>query len=230
MIEVLYRDDYIIAVNKPPKLLVHKSRECTDKDNLLKQLRNQIDEYVYPINRLDRAVSGIVIFTTNPEVVRKYQEIWHTDQIRKFYLALSRGLYNSPGEYNFALSDENKVKKEAHTLYDPLVRFKTSTLLEVEIRTGRYHQIRRHFARRVDHLLGDRKYGKKKYNDRYLELYGLSRIFLHAHQFQAKCPFSGEKIAISCPLAPDLVDVLKQMSSEYLETIRQTAYIDHYDG
>lgn len=227
--EILYEDDHIIAVSKPPFLLVHRSRECTDKDNLLKQVRNKIDRYVYPLHRLDRAVSGIVVFAKNSEDVRPFQEIWHTNKIRKYYIGLTRGLYREPGVFDFALKDENKVEKPATTKYSPLVRFKTSTLMEIEILTGRHHQIRRHFARRVHHLLGDRKYGKKKYNDYYRDNFDLQRIFLHSHKMELYLPYNDESITIKAPLANDLMVTLEKMLPEYLETMKQSDYIPNYD-
>lgn len=226
---IIFQDEYIIAVNKPPFLLVHKSSECTDKDNLLKQVRNKINQYVYPLHRLDRAVSGIVVFSKSPHLVKEFQTIWHTDKVRKFYLALSKGNFTQSGEFNFALKAENNTFKEALTRYRPLVRFQTSTLLEVEIKTGRHHQIRRHFARRVEHLLGDRKYGKKKYNDYYLNHFDLKRIFLHSHKMELENPINFEKYILRAPLADDLSQTLSKMKIEYLETLNNSDYIESYE-
>jgi len=193
------------------------------------QVRDHLGHYVYPVHRLDRPVSGIVIFGKNPEPVKLIKENWHTDQVKKYYLALSRGNFKEPGQFDFDLSDFNKVKKEAITKYRPLELYKSATLHEVEILTGRHHQIRRHFSRRVDHLLGDRKYGKKKYNDYYLENFGLERIFLHSHRFEFFHPMAKEQINIFCPLFPDLQECLNKMKKEHLETIEKSEYIWNHD-
>ena len=226
--EIIYQNEYIVAVNKPSGLLVHRSRECTDRDNLLKQVRNAIGQLVYPLHRLDRAVSGVVIFCLKPEYVSKFQSIWHTPEVKKFYLGLTRGLFSEAGEFNFDLSDQNKVKKSAITKYRPLFQYKSATLVEIEILTGRHHQIRRHFARRVDHLLGDRKYGKKKYNDDYLNRFELRRIFLHSHRFEFTCPLSNQHTIIKCPLSTDLQRTLFLLKPERLEILPKTDYINEY--
>ena len=160
-----------------------------------------------------------------PEFVRPLQDIWHSEMIRKFYLGLTRGLFDSPGEFTFSLHDDNKIPKEAHTLYWPLLRFESATLVEIEIKTGRFHQIRRHFSRRVDHLLGDRKYGKKKYNDYYLEHFSLNRLFLHNYKLLFTNPLSMKTQEITSPLPADLLHTLKEMEPEYLATINSINYI-----
>ena len=224
-LKILYQDGKLIAVYKPPWILVHRSKECIDKDNLLKQVRNSMGQFVYPLHRLDRAVSGIVVFAKDKHEVKNFQQIWHTPKIRKFYIALTRGLFHRPCEFNFPLKDTNKVKKESLTRFWPLIRYKSATLVEVEILTGRHHQIRRHFARRVDHLLGDRKYGKKKYNDYYLTNFKLERIFLHAHYMRLELPYNKKVIEIRCPLSDDLLHTLKLLKAEYVETLSQSSYI-----
>jgi 23S rRNA-/tRNA-specific pseudouridylate synthase len=94
-----------------------------------------------------------------------------------------------------------------------------SSLLEIEIKTGRHHQIRRHFARSVNHLLGDRTYGKKKYNDEYLEKYNLSRIFLHSSRCIFEHPTQLIKMEIRCPLQSDLQQTLLKMTNDQEELL-----------
>lgn len=228
---VLYQDDFYIAVYKPSNLFVHPSKEAPHiKENLLKDVKCHLNEYVYPVHRLDRPVSGIVLFARSSESVKSIKEIWNTQSVRKFYLGLTRGIFLRPGRYDFELGDKNKVKKSAITCYEPLERFKSSTLVEIEILTGRYHQIRRHFAREVDHLLGDRKYGKKKYNDNYMNNFNLNRIFLHSHRFEFVHPYTGKEVVITCPLPEDLQNTLELLKKEHLETIRSSEYITSYYG
>lgn len=229
--KILYRDDDYIAVYKETGKFVHPSKEdAMAKTSLMKDLRDHIRKIVYPIHRLDRPVSGIVLFGLNPAAVKNIQQIWHSEKVKKFYLALSRGNFKRPGVFNAPLFDKNKVKKEAYTKFYPLKLYQSSTLVEVEIQTGRYHQIRRHFAKNVDHLLGDRTYGKKKYNDYYKEHFNLKRIFLHSHRFEFIHPKTFKLITIQCPLPPDLVQCLTLLSKEHLETIRSSEYITNHYG
>jgi tRNA pseudouridine65 synthase len=216
IIEILYQDNDLVIVNKPAHLLIHPSKELRGEDNrtLLKVLAKQIDRYIYPIHRLDRPVSGLIVFGLSKNSTRMLSESWTTSRVQKFYIGLARGQYEESGKLDFQLSDHNKVKKDALTLYRPLSVFKNSTLLEIEIRTGRHHQIRRHFARTVNHLLGDRTYGKKKYNDESLNDHGLERIFLHSSKLIFEHPTQLKKIEVKCPLPDDLRQVLKSMINE----------------
>lgn len=224
---ILYEDEHYIAVNKPPNLLVHPyKKETNERENLMAMVRDELGHYVYVINRLDRPVSGIVLMGKSQEPVRKIKDIWNTNLVQKKYLALARSQFLEPGIFDFPLKNEQKVFKKAKTVYHPLKLYPDSTLMEVEIFTGRNHQIRRHFSRTVRHLLGDRKYGKKKYNDHYLEHYELSRIFLHSHRLSFFHPYTQERIIIDCPLAPDLCEVLKKMEPELLERFFIPDYIE----
>lgn len=216
IIEILYQDDDLIIVNKPAHLLIHPSKELRGEDNrtLLKILAKQIDRYIYPVHRLDRPVSGLIVFGLNKQSTRILSESWSTNRVRKFYIGLVRGTYKDAGKIDFQLSDQNKVKKDAITLYRPLSIFNNSTLLEIEIKTGRHHQIRRHFARTVNHLLGDRTYGKKKYNDEPLNEHGLERIFLHSSKLIFEHPTQLKKVEVRCPIPDDLRNVLRSMINE----------------
>ncbi|MAX66350.1 MAG: pseudouridine synthase [Bacteriovoracaceae bacterium] len=225
MIPILYEDQYYLIVEKPANLLVHRSHQSHEKDNLLKQVRKQTGYFTYPVHRLDRQASGILIMAKDSKYVAALQKIWSTDQVRKYYITLSRGKFLTPGSFEFDLSDKNKIKKNAITLFKPIKRFSTSTLLEVEIKTGRYHQIRRHFARSVEHILGDRKYGKKKYNDYYLEHYHLTRLFLHAHKIIFTHPFTNKEIIVLSKLTSDLQKTLSLMEKEELESFYELDYI-----
>ena len=212
MIEVLYEDEYCIVVNKPPHLLTHPSKETKEKANLLFQTRDQINTYLYPIHRLDRQTSGIIIFGKNKKMIRDLQSIWHTDQVRKMYMALINEKDLESGCYDFALKGDNGNFLEAKTKFTAIKHFNETTLVEIEIFTGRRHQIRRHFARRMQHLVGDRKYGKKKMNDYYQEHFGLKRLFLHAHNFSFYHSIKEEQITVECPLPQELQNLIQNLS------------------
>ncbi|MCO4753339.1 MAG: hypothetical protein KC478_02600 [Bacteriovoracaceae bacterium] len=214
-LEILFEDEHFIATSKPSGLLVHPYwKETNEKECLLKDLRDQSGHYLYPIHRLDRPVSGIVIFGLNPDAVRKLQENWHEDSTTKKYMALARGVHEEDLEFKFALRNDNKVEQQALTLASPLEKFERSTLMDIEIKTGRKHQIRRHFSRRVSHVIGDRKYGKKAINDFYKDNYGLDRIFLHAYKLSFIHPITQVPVTINCPLPEDLSAPLDKMRAQ----------------
>lgn len=219
-INILFEDDYYIIVEKPCHMLTHPYKaETNEKINLLFTVRDQIDTYLYPIHRLDRQTSGIVIFGKKPESVREIQEIWHTDKVKKEYLALVNGIIFEAGVFKFQLNSLKKIPQDAKTIYKPIENFKEITLMNIEIETGRRHQIRRHFSRRMQHVLGDRKYGKKKYNDFYLNEFGLSRLFLHAHRFSFFHPFIEKEFQIQSDLPADLEKVLQNLRGSTLSQL-----------
>lgn len=212
-IEILFEDENYIAVNKPAPLLVHKTPGDKDHFNLMNYIKKQTGHYLYPIHRLDKQVSGAIIFGLNQNAVRKIKDIWHTDLVKKEYIGLVKGLIERGDKFTFSLNDKNKVLKEAITIYNPIRSYQDSTLVDIEIQTGRYHQIRRHFSRRMQHIIGDRKYGKKPINDQYRDSYGLQRVFLHSKRLSFENPFTHEKLVINAPLTHDLKEVLNKMES-----------------
>ncbi len=217
MIEIYYQDEDIIVVNKPPNLLVHKNAKLNnDKESLLSLLKKQTELYLYPIHRIDRPVSGIVIFALKPEVVSLFQAIWKTDKVKKTYTALIRGEYESAGSLDFELKSPKGHYQDALTIYSPKENFPQATLMEIEIKTGRFHQIRRHFARTVNHVLGDRTHGKGKYNNHYRDNYNLMRIFLHSSTFKFEHPVTKKVITIHSPLPQDLQLVLDKLRQDNL--------------
>lgn len=203
MTKILYEDEQYIAASKPSGLLTHPSNECRHvKESLLFELRDITSTYLYPVNRLDRAVSGINLFSKTTEGVTKMQAIW--PKSTKLYYGLVRGQILVDGQHNFDLNNEKKIPQKSVTNFKVLELFEDSTLLEISIETGRRHQIRRHFSRRMQALLGDRKYGKKKWNDNYLELYKLNRIFLHSKKLEFTHPYTNIGVSINDLLAEDL--------------------------
>lgn len=214
-IEILYQDSDIIVVHKPSGLLVHPYwKETNERDNLMVRVRDQIGQKVYPIHRLDRPVSGAIMFGLNGEIVKRIQEHWHNkDLVHKEYLALVFGEITEPGKFDFQLSDANKVKKDALTKYKPLQVVNKATLMQVVIETGRTHQIRRHFSRSRHHLIGDCKHGKGNINRHYRDEHSFHRIFLHSYRFKLDLEFL--KIDIVCPMPKELTKLLDELDIDY---------------
>lgn len=217
---ILFENEHYVSALKPAWWLTHPSNEARHiKENLMSYVRDQLELYVYPINRLDLQSSGIVLFGKHPEAVTKMQAHWHGEYTTKRYIALVHGKVAPQGEFNFSLNDENKRPKNARTLYRTLQYYVNASdvlnasLVEVEIKTGRRHQIRRHFSRRMHALIGDRKYGKKIWNDPFRDKFGLNRLFLHASFLKFQDPYSLEVIEINSALPLELQKVLDQMHS-----------------
>lgn len=209
---IIYEDDHYVAAHKPAWWLTHPSNEARHiKENLMAFVRNKINKYVYPVNRLDLQSSGIVLFGKDKESVAMIQKDWSSEKTIKKYFALVHGHVDEQGLFDFDLHDENKVPKKSLTLYKTLKYYEDATFVDVEIKTGRRHQIRRHFSRRMHALIGDRKYGKKKWNDPYKELFGLNRLFLHSYYLKFVNPYNQELIEVIDSLPADLENVLEQL-------------------
>ncbi|MBT3980097.1 MAG: hypothetical protein HOE90_02025 [Bacteriovoracaceae bacterium] len=213
--QILFENSDLIAVNKPSGLLVHPYwSETNETECLMKQLRDHLGHWVYVIGRLDRPVSGIVLFGKNKESVRVIKDLWHLPSTRKSYLLLVKGIIDEPGVFELPLTDDNKVKKEAETEYWPLEKFEKATLVKAQILTGRKHQIRRHFSTGMHQIIGDTKYGKGRYNQYYRDHFDLHRIFLHAHSLRIDDASGLKLLDVECSLPQELESTLNRLQSD----------------
>jgi len=219
MIRILYESENFIAAEKPSGLLVHAyKKETNERDHLLRRLRDQTGHYLYPIHRIDRPVSGIVLFGLTPSIVREAKEVWHSATTIKTYIALVKGQITTEGCFDFALNNDYKQKQTALTRFEPIQCFRETTLVKVWIETGRKHQIRRHFSRRCSNIIGDTKYGQGKWNRLFRDQFLLNRIFLHATHLKLSLPLSNEELDIDSPLPEELERVLENITqSEKIE-------------
>ncbi|RMG18711.1 MAG: pseudouridylate synthase [Planctomycetota bacterium] len=197
-IPVLYRDEDLVGVAKPPGLLVHRSSEAPDRDVLMTRVRDQEGRWVYPVHRVDRGTSGVVLFAWTSEGARDLHERLGRSTALKEYLVLCRG--STPQRFE---SRRPLGGKPARTEFEKVAEFHRSSLLRARLRSGRRHQIRRHLAHLAHQVIGDRRYGKSRINAANRAL-GLERIFLHARRVAFEHPRSGERIEIDCPLPEDL--------------------------
>ncbi len=211
-VRILYQDQWLLAAYKPSGLLIHSYKEkCGEQDTMLRRLRDLSGHYLYPIHRLDRPVSGIVLFGLEAPVVKAIKEIWHTEDVIKEYLALCKGNIESEGQFDFPLKNDQGIAQDALTHYTPIEHFSEATLVKVNISTGRKHQIRRHLGRRSHNIIGDVKHGRGPLNKYYKKQFGLERIFLHAHRFQFKHPYTDKIVEIKEPLPLELSNILDCM-------------------
>lgn len=209
IIPILYRNEYLLVVNKPSGLLTHPSQEARKENDLTSLLKSQLQSTFYPIHRLDRATSGIVCFASKKEYIKPYQQLWTQQQVFKEYLCLVRGQTLPQFSSCYPLTDlEKNIKREATTDFITLKNFKNISLIKAIPRTGRTHQIRRHLAHLGHHIIGDTTYGKGGFN-RQARSKGLNRLFLHASVIQFIDPLSFRPLMIFNPLSADLIEHLK---------------------
>jgi len=205
-IDVLYQDDAIVVVDKPSGLSVHRGDDQSSTF-ALNLTRDAIARWVYPVHRLDRPTSGVLVFALSSEHARTLHTAFEERRVEKRYFALvrgrppTRGVIDSPMEKREGGPDVETVT-EFETLYT-CERIRLS-LVEARPKTGRRHQIRRHL-RRIDHpVAGDVRYGKGIENRSYRVDIGLYRLALHAFELCFDHPVTGARMRFSSRVPEDL--------------------------
>lgn len=202
---IIYEDSNILLINKPKGLLSH-SASSKDDSTVVKQLISYLhrkEEYIPSeektftpsiCNRLDRNTSGIIIGGKNHITLQIMNEVIKKDRIKKIYRCIVKGSLNSQRELedyivkdtkrNTVSISRNKTlnSKKIHTIIKPIKTNGSYTLLEVELKTGRSHQIRAHLSSIGYPIIGDTKYGDRKVNDFFKKKYNLTTQFLHGHK------------------------------------------------
>lgn len=213
---VLYRDDLLVVVGKPSGMAVHRglSRE---KVVVLQTLRDALRRRVYPVHRLDRATSGALLLALDPGTARRLQEQFEAGTVGKRYLALVRGIPREEGVIDHPVPrGPGGARVPAVTEFRRLATFERYALVEALPRTGRFHQIRRHFKHLSHPLIGDVRYGKGEHNRLFRERFGLHRLALHALELAFEHPGTGEPLRITAPVPEDLAGPLRAMGMEAL--------------
>ena len=209
LIEVLYSDEHFCVINKPSGSVVHRTRGAEGFPVILQLLRDQLGRKVFPVHRLDRGTSGCLVFAFDSITTSHLQIALKEGQ--KKYLALCFGHPPVDGVYDRELTAENKVKKEAVTKFKRLKTYERYSLLELDLITGRKHQIRRHLSFEGHHIVGDVNYGKGWLNRRFREDYSFNRLFLHCCLITFAHPETGEQICVECGLGAELESLLKKL-------------------
>ncbi|HTR49389.1 MAG TPA: pseudouridine synthase [Kofleriaceae bacterium] len=205
MVAILHRDERCVAVAKPPGVATHRGWDDGD-DALLQQVRDAVGAYVYPVHRLDRGASGIVLFALDREAARAFGQAWPAADKR--YFAITRGHPPDHLEIDHALPRApGGPRVPATTEIWRRDAFGRYALVEARPLTGRLHQIRRHLKHVSCPLIGDVRYGKGEHNRLWRERFGLHRLALHCASLRVLHP-DGSELAIACELAPDLAAAL----------------------
>lgn len=204
-IQIIYEDEHIILMNKPKNILSQKAKEddCSLNEWLIGYLlenglnQDSLNTFKPSIcNRLDRNTQGLVVGAKSLAGSQEMNRLIRTREIQKYYRLFVKGTISKEEVLEgYLLKDEknNKVRlvKQASeetsfikTRYYPIKTYKDKTLVEVELITGKSHQIRIHMASIGHPLLGDYKYGDKKWNDQYKEKFQISSQQLYACRLQ----------------------------------------------
>ena len=220
---LLYQDAYLVAIHKPAGLLVHRSPiDKHETEFALQYTRDAIGQKVYAIHRLDKATSGILLFALDPQTARLMADQFSHHTIEKTYWAICRGWANEQGYIDHALKYQqdkiaDKVKPDrlepqsAQTAYRTLATTQVShtmgrydqqryCLIEMQPKTGRKHQLRRHMNHIKHPIIGDVKHGDRHHNHFFYERIGHHRLYLAAIRLRFIHPIENRPVTIEAPL------------------------------
>lgn len=220
MLDLLYRDEHLAIVNKPAGWLVHRTPlDRGETRFVLQALRDQIGQHVWPVHRLDKGTSGLLVFALSAEVARTLGQAFESgDGLQKTYRAVVRGWPLPEGLIDHPLKrmpDDMRTERlevqPAQSRFATLRRFElplhqqsfASTRcadVALEPLTGRRHQLRRHMKHIAHPIIGDATHGKGPLNRAVAEWVGLQRLWLHAESLELPHPVSGQRLCLTSPL------------------------------
>jgi tRNA pseudouridine65 synthase len=220
---VVFRDQWLLAVHKPAGLLVHRSPiDRHETEFALQYARTLNDgEHVYPIHRLDRPTSGLLLFARDPDTASALGKMFMAGQVAKTYLAMVRGWIPEQGLIDHPLREhptDKRCKQEEQPLREAIstyCRLATAqipveiegypssrySLVQLSPQTGRKHQLRRHMQHISHPIIGDTNYGRTRHNHYFAERFGYSRLMLAATAMAFQHPVTGQPLTLSS--APD---------------------------
>ncbi|MEW6101720.1 MAG: RluA family pseudouridine synthase [Candidatus Omnitrophota bacterium] len=201
MLPILFEDNDIIALDKPEGLASIPEADLS-KDSAFSLASAYAKQKIYPVHRLDKEVSGVIIFAKNAQAHKFLNEQFSKKTVQKIYLALAHGVVVKDSgiiekpirEYGSGrMGVDNQRGKNSFTKFEVVKRGKDFTLMKVFPLTGRKHQIRVHLYNIGHPIAGDKRYKDKPLQDRF------TRLMLHAHKISFTLP-AGEKKEIEAPL------------------------------
>jgi tRNA pseudouridine65 synthase len=223
VLEILYRDDDIVAVHKPPGLMVHRSELDRRETRFAVQLlRAQLGRHVFPAHRLDRGTSGVLLLAFDSRTAARLGQAFESRAVLKRYLAVVRGWPEPAGSIEHPLrqledgkdvGDAHAPRQDARTDYRRLCCAELAipsrdhdttriALVELFPHTGRQHQIRRHLKHISHPVIGDATYGKGPLNRDVAGLLGTGRLLLACVELQLPHPADGRPLRLHAPLEP----------------------------
>ncbi|RJP85141.1 MAG: pseudouridylate synthase [Desulfobacteraceae bacterium] len=235
-LEIIYRDESFIAVNKPPGLLVHRSPiDKKEKRFALQMVRNLVNRHVYPVHRLDRPTSGVLLFALSPETLKQTSALFQTGQVTKKYLAVVRGYIPETGTIIHPVKDvrdrflSQKERQPTEKRPDSVTGYVRLATVELPVcvdkypvtryslaalypETGRRHQLRQHMKHISHPIVGDTKYGKDVHNKFFARELGCHGLLLSAVELRFTHPATGKPVTIQAAPHPDFALILNRFN------------------
>lgn len=230
---ILYRDEFLVAINKPARLLVHRSNIDRHETRFAVQLlRDQLGQQFFPVHRLDKPTAGVLVFALNSEVARKMMGVFMANNVEKTYLAVVRGYSSERAIIDYPLLEEldkmtdclaqqDKAAQPAITHYQRLAtvevpfavgRYPNSrySLLQLSPKTGRKHQLRRHLKHIFHPIIGDTTHGDGKHNDFFRQQFDCHQLLLAATGLSFPHPCLNKTLKIQAPLDNGFSQILTE--------------------
>ena len=229
ILPIIFEDEYLVAINKPHNLLVHRTKIAEEKTFFAVQiLKKQLGIWVSPCHRLDRKTSGILLFAKTKEALVAMNEKFSKNQIQKKYITFVRGFVPEEGICDRPLESEKGKLQDALTHYRCLQhielpievsRYPTSrySLVEVSPQTGRTHQIRKHFAQLRHYIIGDKTHGECKQNKMFETRFGLNTMLIQAADLEFSHPITNQKIKLSANMQAEFIAILQKINRPLIQ-------------
>ena len=232
-IEILFEDEHLVAIHKPAGLLVHRTYLARKEKYFAMQMtRDLVGCHVFPVHRLDRPTSGVLLFAKSSEVAHLLCQQFQKKITEKIYLALVRGNVHESLVMDYPLkeelddiadkhADKDKEAQDAVSHFWPLLnaeipyqsgRYPTSryALMKLKPITGRKHQLRRHLAHFRHPILGDTTHGDGKQNKFIRAFLSTRRLWLIAKKLEFIHPITNEKLSIEAELEPEWFEAFEK--------------------
>ncbi|MEM7674786.1 MAG: pseudouridine synthase [Myxococcota bacterium] len=208
-LQIVYEDPDLVVINKPTGYAVHKGWD--QGAPLLPLVRGRVRRRLYPVHRLDRPTSGVLVFAKSSEVAARVQHAFRHRHIDKRYWAIVRGVPPDVGHIDHPIPRvKDGPRVPAVSRFVRLYDWGRYALVEVQPLTGRLHQVRRHLKHISHPIIGDVRYGKGDHNRHWRQHYRLHRLALHAVRLTLPHPRTGLSLALYAPLPPDFAEALAQ--------------------
>ena len=233
LLTIIYQDEYLVAINKPSGLLTHRSMLDKHETQFAVQLlRDQIGQHVFPVHRLDRPTSGVLVFALSADIAKRLGAQFAAQIIEKTYLAIVRGHIMQEGEIDYALKEkldkiadkmvkQDKPAQAAVTRFNQLEKFELPfavskyasarySLVQLTPKTGRKHQLRRHLAHINHPIVGDTAHGDGKHNSFIRQQFNFNQLALTCKSMLLTHPVSEASLVLRCDLDKNISDLLEK--------------------
>lgn len=226
----IYRDQWLLAVHKPAGLLVHRSPIDKHESEFALQYARELNggEHVYPVHRLDRPTSGVLVFARDPETASILGKAMMAGGVHKTYVAMVRGWTPEQGYIDHPLREEpedRRLKGEPQPVRDARTRYRRLAITEIPVEiegyptsryslvelypeTGRKHQLRRHMKHINHPIIGDANHGRGRHNRYFAERFGPGRLMLAATAMSFQHPVTGAQLELRAEPEESFIRVL----------------------